>query len=247
VSSPAGLRVAVVGNGGAGKSVVSGTLARVLARRGRRVLAVDMDPNPGLAFSLGVPVNDAGLPPEALEQREDRMYGWGLARDIDPAEAGERFGTLAPDGVRYLTAGGIDRPDHAVSRSYSALREIVESAPPDWDVVADVEAGTTMPAEGRLSFATCLVQMVTPARKSAMAARRIRWLVPDVPALVVTGHDDGSPPHEGLFPHVRVPHDPAVAAAERAGLAPMDACPDSPVISAVREIADLLLSGKELL
>jgi CO dehydrogenase maturation factor len=246
VSSPAGLRVAVVGNGGAGKSVVSGTLARLLARRGRQVLAVDLDPNPGLAFSLGLPVVDAGLPAEALEQRDDRMYGWGLARHIDPSTGAERFGLPAADGVRYLTPGAIDRPDHAVSRSHSAVAEIVEATPASWDVVADVEAGTTRPAEGGLPFATCLVLVVTPARKSAMAARRIRWLLPDRAALIVTGHDDGSPAHEGLTPHVRVPHDPAVAAAERAGRAPLDACPDSPVIAAVTEIADLLLSGKEL-
>lgn len=240
-----GLRVAVVGNGGAGKSVVSGTLARVLARRGRHVLAVDMDPNPGLAFSLGVPVNDAGLPPEALEQREDRMYGWGLTRSIDPATAAETFGTLGPDGVRYLTAGAIDRPDHTVARSHVALREIVESTPAQWDVIADVEAGTTTPAEGRLAFATCVVAMVTPARKSAMAAQRIGWLVPDVPLVVVAGQDDGTASHEGMPPQVRVPYDPAVAAAERAGRAPLDACPGSPVVAAIQELAELLLSRKD--
>ncbi len=245
MTPPPGLRIAVVGNGGAGKSVVSGTLARLLARRGRRVLAVDMDPNPGLAFSLGVPVNDAGLPPEALEQREDRMYGWGLTRSIDPAQAAERFGTVAPDGVRYLTAGAIDRPDHTVARSHVALREIVEGTPADWDVIADVEAGTTTPAEGRLSFATTLVALVTPARKSAMAAQRIGWLLPTVPMVVVTGQDDGSPPHDTLMPQVRVPYDPAVAAAERDGKAPLDACPDSPVIAAVDQLADLLLSRED--
>ncbi|MGH9166041.1 MAG: hypothetical protein ACRDZW_11110, partial [Acidimicrobiales bacterium] len=38
-----GLRVAVVGKGGAGKSMISATLARLLARQGRPVLAVDLD------------------------------------------------------------------------------------------------------------------------------------------------------------------------------------------------------------
>src|SRR5947209_18036319 len=48
-----GRRLAVVGKGGAGKTLLSGTLARLLARRGRRVLAADLDTNPGLTYTLG--------------------------------------------------------------------------------------------------------------------------------------------------------------------------------------------------
>jgi cellulose biosynthesis protein BcsQ len=36
-----------------GKTTIAGTVARLLARRGRRVLAVDFDPNPGLELTLG--------------------------------------------------------------------------------------------------------------------------------------------------------------------------------------------------
>ncbi len=61
------MRVAFVGKGGAGKSALSGTFARVLARRGDRVLALDSDPMPGMAFSLGVPASDAGLPDDVVE------------------------------------------------------------------------------------------------------------------------------------------------------------------------------------
>ncbi len=57
------MRLALVGKGGSGKSVVAGTIARLLAREGRQVLALDLDTLPGLAFSIGLgPVPDAGLP-----------------------------------------------------------------------------------------------------------------------------------------------------------------------------------------
>lgn len=46
-----GVRIVVVGKGGAGKSVVAGTMARVFARGGERVLALDSDLMPGLALS----------------------------------------------------------------------------------------------------------------------------------------------------------------------------------------------------
>ncbi|CAN5463132.1 hypothetical protein BH20ACT18_BH20ACT18_09690 [soil metagenome] len=50
------MNVAVVGKGGCGKTSISGTMARVLARRGHPVLAVDGDPQPNPALPPCVPV-----------------------------------------------------------------------------------------------------------------------------------------------------------------------------------------------
>ena len=48
------MRLATAGKGGSGKTTIAGTLARALARDGHRVLAIDADPNPNLAVSLGL-------------------------------------------------------------------------------------------------------------------------------------------------------------------------------------------------
>ena len=48
------MRLAVAGKGGAGKTTIAATLARLLARDGKRVLAIDGDPNPNLGVALGV-------------------------------------------------------------------------------------------------------------------------------------------------------------------------------------------------
>ena len=76
------MRLAIVGKGGAGKSAICGTLARTLARRGHRVLALDVDRLPGLALSLGLApgaVDDAGLPEELAERPPER--GWVVVLD----------------------------------------------------------------------------------------------------------------------------------------------------------------------
>ncbi len=52
------MKLAIAGKGGSGKTSVSGTMARLLARRGQRVFAIDGDSNPNLALTLGV---DPGL------------------------------------------------------------------------------------------------------------------------------------------------------------------------------------------
>ena len=77
------MNLAIVGKGGCGKTSISGTMARVLARRGHRVLAIDGDPNPNLALTLGIPAErietlptlqrdlvaqSDGAPPPTLDQ-----------------------------------------------------------------------------------------------------------------------------------------------------------------------------------
>ncbi len=52
------MKLVVAGKGGSGKTSISGTMARLLARDGHRVLAIDADSNPNLALTLGIsPVN----------------------------------------------------------------------------------------------------------------------------------------------------------------------------------------------
>jgi CO dehydrogenase maturation factor len=241
------VRVAVVGSGGAGKSVISGLLARLLARSGRRVLAVDLDPNPGLAWSIGVTPSDEGLPEGVVTLREGGLYGWGLAEGIDPAEGAERFSTPGPDGVRYLCPGKIDRADHAVSHSLGAVQAILDATDASWDIVGDIEAGTTCPYEGYTRFADQVVVVVTQAWRSGLAGHRLSQLLAGVPLTVVGSQlADGRQPAR-LDPAIRVPFDPAVARAERLGMPTLDACPNSPVVGALRELVGLLLAKEAAL
>jgi len=62
------MKVVVTGKGGSGKTTVAGTLARHLARRGHRVVAVDCDPSPNLGLTLG-------LPPDRVESLEAVLNG----------------------------------------------------------------------------------------------------------------------------------------------------------------------------
>ena len=49
------MKIAISGKGGVGKSTVAGTLARLYAADGRRVLAIDADPDANLASAIGLP------------------------------------------------------------------------------------------------------------------------------------------------------------------------------------------------
>ena len=53
------MKIAVSGKGGVGKTLVAGVLAAFLARKGFKVLAIDADPTPNLALTLGIPLSEA--------------------------------------------------------------------------------------------------------------------------------------------------------------------------------------------
>ncbi len=107
------MKVAIAGKGGSGKTTISGTLARAMARTGARVLAVDADGNPNLGPTLGVPKEefDAGIPipHEILEHvQDDGESVVRLAMPLD--EIVETYALVAPDGIRLLTMA---RPEKA--------------------------------------------------------------------------------------------------------------------------------------
>lgn len=243
-----GLRVAMIGKGGAGKTVISSTLARTLARRGRKVFAADLDTCPGLAFGLGLPVDDAGLPAEAVEEGPSGLYGWQLATGLSPDDAVRRYAAVAPDGVRFLGLGKIGAVDKDnARRSVAAVLQILLGfRAPDWDVVADLEAGPTTPFERYHAFSEDVVVVVGPAWRSAMTARRLLPMVEGRRLTVIGNRFHDEPDHPGLAPAVRIPYDADLAQAEREGLSPIDACPDSPVVRAVAQLADLLLGQPSL-
>jgi CO dehydrogenase maturation factor len=239
-----GLRLALIGKGGAGKTVLSSTLARTLAQRGRKVLAVDLDTCPGLAFSLGIPVDDAGLPREALEEQPAAPYGWQLAAGVTPDEAVEQFAAVGPDGIRFLGLGKIGAVDKDTARmSVAAIRQILMGfTAPDCDVIADLEAGPTTPFENYHEFADDVVVVVGPAWRSAMTARRLIPMVGDRRMTIVANRFRDEPDHPGMEPAIRIPNDPALTQAEREGRSPFEACPDSPAVQAIARLADRLLA-----
>jgi len=105
-------RIAVCGKGGSGKTTIAGTLARVLARRGRRVVAIDGDSNPNLALTLGVPQADAErispLPRDLLVERQEPSGERTLVLRDPLHEIIRTYGVRTPDNVMLLLMGRVD-------------------------------------------------------------------------------------------------------------------------------------------
>jgi CO dehydrogenase maturation factor len=97
-----GMKVAIAGKGGTGKTTISALLARLAARRGYETLAIDCDSNPNLGVSLGLgfeEVNAAKPLPKALRGSEIPSIDELVRAHVVPA----------PDGVRLMVAARIER------------------------------------------------------------------------------------------------------------------------------------------
>ena len=103
------MKLAIAGKGGSGKTSISGTMARVLARRGNRVLAIDGDSNPNLALTLGLPLDAMSSMPTLTRDMLKRDDS-GTALAFSLAEICDTHSISAPDGVTLLVMAN---PQHA--------------------------------------------------------------------------------------------------------------------------------------
>lgn len=126
-----GMRVVIVGKGGVGKSTLTAMLARTMARDGAAVVAVDADEQRNLGATLGVDLEtvsrivplarDADYVEEKTGSRPGEGSGAMLRLNPDTSDVVERHAVAAPDGVRLLVMGGVQRagggclcPEHAL-------------------------------------------------------------------------------------------------------------------------------------
>ncbi len=95
------VKVAISGKGGTGKTSISGTLARLAARRGYSTLAIDCDSNPNLGASLGLDYETlAGITPLPKMVRGSEA--------VSAESLIQKYGVPAADGVTLVIAARVE-------------------------------------------------------------------------------------------------------------------------------------------
>lgn len=240
------MKIAVIGKGGSGKTTTSAVLARTLARRGHRVVALDCDSNANLGISLGVGFDDTERLVSMREQVDD-----GQADHADnPTELLERFGRDAPDGVQLAVVTRIENIEPGCPCCGLSPDQLLGAFDaPDRVVIADLEAGIGTLTRVQPGAIDVAVLVAEPTQKSLEVAERARELASQkgigtvivVASKVATEADLDAV--RDRFPDVEViavPDDPAIMRADRDGVAPMDHDPDSPAVAALARLADML-------
>ncbi len=248
------MRIAVAGKGGAGKTTISATLARLAAQRGRDVVAIDADANPNLAPALGVPPDRSGpirpLPPSLVSRRPG---GPGLREPVDAAL--DQHALTAPDGVRLV---GMGAPAHADEGCLCSAHAVVSSllqdlGSPDRLVVVDMEASPEHLSRGTVRHVDTVCLVAEPYYRSLETVRRMAALVAELPvarAVVVANKvrspADGDAVREFCDRHGfalagTVPWSDEVIAADRARVSVVEWGTAGDVVAAVDRLLAALL------
>jgi len=183
------MKLAVSGKGGVGKTTFSALLIRTLNDQGKRVLAIDADPDANLASALGIPDAEKIVPiaemKELIFERTEAKPGtvggfFKLNPKVDdlPDSLSAKL-----DNIKMMRLGGVKKggsgcicPESTLLRAL--MLHIVLAR--DEVVVMDMEAGIEHLGRATASAVDKLIVVVEPGRRSMDTAGHIKKLASEI-------------------------------------------------------------------
>ncbi len=253
------MKIAVSGKGGVGKTTFSALLIRTLDEMGKKVLAIDADPDANLAAAVGIP--DAGKIVPIAEMKELIFE----RTEAHPGSVGGFFKLNPkvddlPDAlsaclgnIKLMRLGGVKKGGSGcICPESTLLRALVMHVvlARDEVVVMDMEAGIEHLGRATASAVDQLLVVVEPGRRSIDTAGHIRDLAGEIglTKIAVVGNKIRSERDEAfLRKHLDgfrfigfIPYDDALIEADLGGISPYDAAGDTRLIA--RRFIDALYS-----
>ena len=253
------MKIAVCGKGGVGKTTISGLLCRTLGSKGIPVLAIDGDPNPNLALTLGI--DPKATMPKAITSKLLEVYekedGKKYAKlKVPLAEVMELHGIQAADNVTLLAVG---QPEHAgtgcMCGTHTTVREIIHTALEQSELVTllDLEASLEQMKRGTSQYVDVLLCVVEPYYRSMEAVARFQRLgkeleIKNIVAVAnkVKNASDEAAIREfcaqaDLEVIAVIPFDSIVSEADKGGSLDINSISDSPALKAINKLGNDLL------
>lgn len=176
------MKIAVSGKGGVGKTLIAGSLACYLASKGMKTIAIDADPSPNLALTLGLSPEEARkiLPisenKELIESKTGTEYSGVFRLSFTVDDVVHKYSVKTPFGVNLIVMGtvrsmgsGCTCPANAVVRAL--LRHLVVER--NEAVVLDMEAGIEHVGRGTAQHVNTILIVVDANMKSLEIAKSI--------------------------------------------------------------------------
>ncbi|MBF0458029.1 MAG: AAA family ATPase [Nitrospirae bacterium] len=179
------MKIAITGKGGVGKTTLAALLSNLYARDGKRVIAVDADPDANLASALGLSqaqiddIRPIAEMSELIEQRTGSKPGsMGGVFKLNPrVDDIPEACSIDIDGVKLLVMG---KSKEAASGCYCPenvflkrlLKHIILD--PDMVVIVDMEAGIEHLTRGTAGAVDAFIIVVEPGSRSLQTARTIK-------------------------------------------------------------------------
>ena len=185
------MKIAITGKGGVGKTTLASLLSHLYAAEGRRVIAVDADPDANLASALGIPRDKAEkIRPisdmaELIEERTGAKPGtmgsiFRLNPRVDdlPEGIGYRLDgiTLLIMGKSKAAASGCYCPENVLLRRL--IRHLIVER--DEVIIVDMEAGIEHLTRGTAESVDAFIVVVEPGQRSMQTAKAVREMARDL-------------------------------------------------------------------
>jgi len=249
----------VSGKGGVGKTLVAGTLARLFAKDGFKVLAIDNDSAMNLSYTLGIEdeVKSKIVPiSEMKEMIEERTVVKGAGTgvyNINPevSDIPDRFKITGPDDLQLLVLGGIEEPASGCLCPENALiRTLLYNlfVKRDEVIVVDFEAGLEHLGRGTAKGIDIMLVVAEPSQKSLDLSLKIIELskklgVINIYLIANKVIDDSQ--IDIINERIKawnvplyhsVPYDLEIGKADLEGISPIDFNPNSKAINSVKSL-----------
>ncbi|MGD9034064.1 MAG: carbon monoxide dehydrogenase accessory protein CooC [Desulfobacteraceae bacterium] len=183
------MKIAISGKGGVGKTTFASFLVKALANQGKRVLAIDADPDANLAQALGVQGSEEIVPISEMKQLIEERTGakpgtMGGFFKLNPKvdDLPQKLSVEA-DGIRVMVLGGVKKGGAGCICPESTLLKTLVThlvLARDEVIVLDMEAGLEHLGRGTAMAVDRLVVVVEPGRRSVETAHQIQKLANDI-------------------------------------------------------------------
>jgi len=184
-----GLKIAIGGKGGVGKTTVCAVWAQLFAQDGFDVLAIDADPNANLALAFGVPAEQTPVP--LIQMKELIAERTGTRKDavgayfrLNPkvSDLPEKY-WLELDGVKLLVLGAITRAGAGCACPEGAfLKALLTHTILQRQelVLVDLAAGVESMGRASVQGIDALVVVVEPGGRSIETANNVARMAKDL-------------------------------------------------------------------
>jgi len=259
------VKIAVSGKGGVGKTLVSGTLAGYFAKKGFKVMAIDADPSPNLALTLGIPFEEANkIVPisensKLLESKTRTDYPGVYKLHFTVDDIIDKNGMQSPYGLNLLVMGTVKSAGGGCACSANAVvRELLRHMIVERDevVVVDMEAGVEHLGRGTANQVDIMLIVADSSRKSLEIAKKISGLAHEagIKNVFVVGNKVRDPEEKKLITDFTeknelsllalIPYDDTVIKADQVGETPLKYAETSEGIKAIQGIGEIILQNK---
>jgi len=204
------MKLAVSGKGGVGKTTFSALLARMLSDRGKKVLAIDADPDANLAAALGI-ANSEKITPiadmkELIFERTGAQAGTiGGFFKLNP-KVDDIPDTLSTqlDNIKLMRLGSVKKGGGGCLCPESTLLKALIThvvLGRDEVVIMDMEAGIEHLGRATAQAVDKLIVVVEPGRRSIETAENIKRLASEIflKNIAIVGNKIRSPKDEDFL------------------------------------------------